>query len=515
MLGHRSRYPVDHKHKLQGAVEPGRIADVIQFLANQRQMTGVLEVNNDEKGTACMWFESGHLLAAEAHGLVDNQAVCEILKYASGSFVFKDVDKLPTQSIFRDTIGVLLDCQRMVDEETEAAAPTYGQTSAERLRKTSFLRRKKKDTTATPEESDQQPTVQTARQPRRRNLAYAILTAIILIEAWMIVGYMYGSGEQSGIVVAALNAQELQEREVFRRKIEEILARGDAFIEQGNVTSAVQCYSDAKTLAPDDRRIDSIIKNARMVLRDRERVAEQAREAERRMAEVEARRQRVDELIDIGAHEERDGDFGNAMTRYEEARNIDPDSRTIHNLIANVQARLEEQRADTARETAAEEVSAMQAQKAAVLTAAGNAKRRKGDFSGALSDYTAALVITPADASVRSRIAEVREEIEAEIRASRPKNRWSTVVSVGAMTVRTLSLDRGRAIDMLVTAKGGVLRAGKLDSQGKALVSYFENKHPRENGEGELVYDSDRYTISWRRLKNSRNQYRIVVSRAD
>jgi hypothetical protein len=68
---------------------------------------------------------------------------------------------------------------------------------------------------------------------------------------------------------------------------------------------------------------------------------------------------------------------------------------------------------------------------------------------------------------------------------------------------------------MLVTAKGGIVRIGKLDGMGRASLTYYENPHPRETGEGHFSIEGDAYHISWRPIANKPRRYRIIATKDD
>lgn len=354
--------------------------------------------------------------------------------------------------------------------------------------------------------------------PTKTRLKLVVLSSLIVIEAIVIIWAVHPGRRKKWEDAATREQRELAEQAAaHERMISGILERGDAFLEIDDISNALKCYKDAKTLAPDDPRIESIIANARAILRARRLAAQAALESEQRRAQDAALRKRVEDLVTLGDKDEQAGDLTNALARYKEALLIAPDDRTIKSLIANVQARIEEQKADAARADPEPEpepaVADEKREEAARLLASGDSKYRKKRYTDALEDYTGALAADPENTVIRDRITTVRKAIALEIQRARPKNEWSMVIRVGSMTVQSLALDNGRSVDMLITARGGVIRIGKLDSLGKAQSLYFENRHPSVHGGGNFVLEGDKYHIQWTLLPDRISKYRIRVTK--
>ncbi|MDA0323022.1 MAG: DUF4388 domain-containing protein [Verrucomicrobia bacterium] len=305
----------------------------------------------------------------------------------------------------------------------------------------------------------------------RSKLKLAILSALIIAEAIVIVWAVHPRHRRRWeAVVAQEHTAEVEAAAAHERRVGEILARGDAFLQTNDMSSALRCYQDAKILAPADPRIDSIIAGVTAMVRERRLAALAAREAEQRRAQTTAMRQSVDELIALGDKDEQAGDLEAALARYKKALAIDANDRSIQSLILNVQARIEEHEPDAIRGSDEPVIGDEKRRTAERLIVSGDAHRLEKRFQEALSDYTAALVIDPDNKAVRGRIATVRRELSATIRPARPKNEWSAIIRVGSMTVQPLALDAGRSIDMLITAKGGIVSPSSTVARSKQPI---------------------------------------------
>lgn len=113
--------------KLKGAIEPGVVADVMQFISSRSDRIGYLLVHHaDTNGR--VWFKDGAMVAAECGKARDHEAIKRILGLTAGTFVFVDDPEVPERTIFEDTTSVLLECYRQLDEakssEPEASAVT-------------------------------------------------------------------------------------------------------------------------------------------------------------------------------------------------------------------------------------------------------------------------------------------------------------------------------------------------------------------------------------------------------
>jgi hypothetical protein len=109
--------------KLTGAIEPGVVADVMQFVSSRSDRVGYLLVHSSTTDGR-VWFKDGAMVAAECGPARDQEAIKRILGLTSGKFAFVDDQEVPERTIFEDTTSVLLECFRQLDEakSTEPAA---------------------------------------------------------------------------------------------------------------------------------------------------------------------------------------------------------------------------------------------------------------------------------------------------------------------------------------------------------------------------------------------------------
>jgi hypothetical protein len=100
---------------LKGAVEPGVVAEVLQFICGRRDRVGYLRVSN-QRTNGRVWCQEGAIVAAECGGERDLPAIRRILCLKSGEFAFVDTTALPERTLFDDTTTILLDSYRQIDE---------------------------------------------------------------------------------------------------------------------------------------------------------------------------------------------------------------------------------------------------------------------------------------------------------------------------------------------------------------------------------------------------------------
>ncbi len=120
---------------LKGAIEPGVIAEVLQFICGRRDHAGYLRVSN-QHATGRIWCQEGAIVAAECGAHRDLPAIRRILCMKSGEFAFVDTAALPERTLFDETTTILLDSYRQMDEtqerEPEAPEPAPAATSLQR-----------------------------------------------------------------------------------------------------------------------------------------------------------------------------------------------------------------------------------------------------------------------------------------------------------------------------------------------------------------------------------------------
>ena len=309
--------------------------------------------------------------------------------------------------------------------------------------------------------------------------------------------------------------QEFDMQDAHLQRINEIIQRGDGLRDAGNLKEALTCYKDAKTLAPDDRRIDTILAQTREAIKRLQDAAIAARRASEHAQKAQLFSTQVNALIEAGDQDERRGDLDGALSRYREAQELSPDNRGISSLIANVRARIKDLRDDAARAVADRRQTEEVLQRVQELISAGNAKRQAGALEGALSDYLDALVFNPGNEAVRREMLAVRKEIEARGAPESSKNTWVVNIRVRSTTVQSVALDEGRAVDIQLSARGGLLKIGQINPFGKATAVYYENPHPRSLGEASFDLLGDGHKVRWQLMdiKSGVHFYRVTIKK--
>jgi hypothetical protein len=109
----------DGQIRLKGAVEPGVVADMLQFLSGRPDRVGFLRVFN-RRHDGRVWYKDGAIVSAECGAERDLDAIRHILRLKTGEFSFVDTNLVPQRTIFEDTTSILLECFRQIDEGKEA-----------------------------------------------------------------------------------------------------------------------------------------------------------------------------------------------------------------------------------------------------------------------------------------------------------------------------------------------------------------------------------------------------------
>lgn len=107
-----------------GSISSVPLSSVAQFL-NANKETGMLDVK-DPSGAhvGALIFMAGNILDAHAKGKRGVGAVYDILRKKEGSFAFVRTQELPRQqTIHENTITLLLNANKQMDEETSGAGP--------------------------------------------------------------------------------------------------------------------------------------------------------------------------------------------------------------------------------------------------------------------------------------------------------------------------------------------------------------------------------------------------------
>ncbi len=105
----------DGNIKLTGTIEPGVVADVMQFISSRSDQIGFLLIHSAAT-EGRIWFQNGAMISAECGSTKDHDAIKRILGLKSGRFAFVDDKNAPERTIFDDTTNVLLECFRQLDE---------------------------------------------------------------------------------------------------------------------------------------------------------------------------------------------------------------------------------------------------------------------------------------------------------------------------------------------------------------------------------------------------------------
>ncbi|MEI8244137.1 MAG: DUF4388 domain-containing protein [bacterium] len=104
--------------RLKGAVEPGVVAELLQFLGGRQDRVGFLRVAN-RRMDGRIWYQDGAIVSAECGQARDLAAIRRLLCMKSGEFSFIDTNIVPTRSMFEDITSILLESYRQIDENKD------------------------------------------------------------------------------------------------------------------------------------------------------------------------------------------------------------------------------------------------------------------------------------------------------------------------------------------------------------------------------------------------------------
>ncbi len=559
---------------LEGPIEDGTILHILHSLTSQDYFDGLLELTSSG-ALAKIWLQKGQVLAAVGFGLFDEEAVQAILLCRSGSYAFRKTAALPPARIEKNTVDLLIECLAKVDEKhgtnmreeyqeiikksqnkfyvgagatdaeektngplvTEESHPGFEEVSAESVAAEASMDEEdearpaeaagninvyqKKDRAKTAKSSAEpagwkKPRIVAARDSHRGRRLVPVLVTVAVVEAVVLI-YSLSPMRQRQMEekLAAAAAEEFVKQDTHQRRINEIIQRGDTLRDAGELKKSLACYKDAKTLAPDDRRLDTILAQTREAIKRRIATASATRQTADRAEQEKRRTERVNALIEAGDQDERRGDLDGALSKYREAEARDPGNPGISSLIANVGARIMDLQEDAARARADQKQAEEAVRRVKDLINAGSAKRQAGALEGALADYLDALILSPRNEVVRREMLAVRKEIEGRGAPEAGRNTWVVNVRVRSTTVHTMALDEGRVVDIQMSARGGVVKLGQINPFGKAAAVYYKNPHPRSLGEALFELNGSAYKIRWQLMdiEVGLHEYRLTVKK--
>lgn len=102
---------------LLGDLAQLHFVDLAQTIHTSR-LTGMLQIEDKDKRLARFGFREGHLIYAESSGLVGLEAIDDTLRWRSGSFRFASGEAAPPANLDGDTMAILLDAVRRLDESS-------------------------------------------------------------------------------------------------------------------------------------------------------------------------------------------------------------------------------------------------------------------------------------------------------------------------------------------------------------------------------------------------------------
>jgi CRP-like cAMP-binding protein len=102
---------------LLGDLAQLQFIDLAQTIHTSR-LSGMLQVEDKEKKTARFGFRDGHLIYAESSGILGLSAIDDTLRWRSGSFRFASGEAAPPANLDGDTMAILLDAVRRLDESS-------------------------------------------------------------------------------------------------------------------------------------------------------------------------------------------------------------------------------------------------------------------------------------------------------------------------------------------------------------------------------------------------------------
>jgi len=91
--------------------------DLAQTIHTSR-LTGVLQVETKEGRLARFGFREGHLVYAESSQVFGVEALDDVVRWSSGSFRFSSGEVSPPSNLGGDTMGILLEALRRLDESS-------------------------------------------------------------------------------------------------------------------------------------------------------------------------------------------------------------------------------------------------------------------------------------------------------------------------------------------------------------------------------------------------------------
>jgi CRP-like cAMP-binding protein len=91
--------------------------DLAQTIHTSR-LSGILQVEDKTKRIARFGFNEGHLLYAEVPPFKGLDAIDDVVRWKSGSFRFASGEVIPPANLDGDTMGLLLDAMRRLDESS-------------------------------------------------------------------------------------------------------------------------------------------------------------------------------------------------------------------------------------------------------------------------------------------------------------------------------------------------------------------------------------------------------------
>jgi CRP-like cAMP-binding protein len=122
MLSKRIRTSNQHLVKLLaptllGDLSQLNFADLVQTIYTSR-LSGVLHVEDKQAQVARFGFREGHLLFGESAGIHGAESLDDVIRWKTGRFRFSTGEAIPPPNLDGDTMGILLDVVRRLDESS-------------------------------------------------------------------------------------------------------------------------------------------------------------------------------------------------------------------------------------------------------------------------------------------------------------------------------------------------------------------------------------------------------------
>lgn len=102
--------------KMHGELEPGLLMDMLQVMNRRRNLNGYVEVS-DSSVAGRIWLQEGAVIAANWKDRQGELAVESMLRLKQGVFEIGEAAVLPTRTIFKDTVALLMMCMRAIGRE--------------------------------------------------------------------------------------------------------------------------------------------------------------------------------------------------------------------------------------------------------------------------------------------------------------------------------------------------------------------------------------------------------------